>query len=119
MQLRAFLKLSFCSKMQSPSYRPPLSPDLTSSRSEDWVFAYLVWAILKVRAACPAAAINHLTLAQLQPSTTRVMFMDLMLPGPYNEARPPPPSRFPALLQQLLDTILYSSSHATSSFGIL
>lgn len=36
--------------------------------SEDWVFAYLVWAILK-----------------LQPSTTRVMFMDLMLPGPYNE----------------------------------
>ena len=32
------------------SFAIPLPP-LTPSRSEDWVFAYLVWAILKVRAA--------------------------------------------------------------------
>ncbi len=92
------LRLSRVGRSQSPQSRPcfPFLPNLPllSFPAETNKPSHPAPAFLSCRTTCfpflPKRT-NHLTRAQLEPSSTRVLFMDLMLPGPYNEVQSPPP----------------------------
>jgi hypothetical protein len=79
-------------------------------------FALLCFALRRARRFTPTPPFMRVTqrlLLQLEPSSTRVMFMDLMLPGPYNQVQCKPLNRSVLLIHAPFMPAFFNSNTAT------